>query len=152
MHNLIETLEWYCERIEKELSDLKSKLSKNETMLPQQDLDVMDKLLHSMKSVKTVLAMLGYDEESRYSGNYGVHGRNYSGSRYYEPQYMPRYSGEDYSGRMRMTGSGRGYSRDSENGESIRILESMMSRAKNEDEAMAIREAIDAVKSGWKAD
>lgn len=140
MHKLEELLEGYCDRIEKELGDLHSKISKNETVLPPQDLDTMDKLLHSLKSVKTVMAMLEqYDNESGYSGNYG--GRGYSG-RYYEPRYTtPRYSGEDYSGR-RMS---RGYSRDSRDNDSVRILEGMMSRARTEGEAMAIQEAINAV-------
>lgn len=148
MHHTKELLEWYYERIEKELTDLKGKLSKNEMMTPVQDVDVMNKLLHSMKSVKTVLAMLEYnDEEGGYSGNYD--GRGYSGNRYYnESRYvMPRRFEEGYSGRRGVPGSGYGYSRDSENSESIRHLEGMMSRARNEEEASAIRDAIEVMKT-----
>lgn len=136
MHKLEETLEWYCERIEKELTDLKSKLSKNEMTMPSQDLETMDYLLHSMKSLKTVMAMLEHEDD------YPSESKGYSG-RYYEPRYTtPRYSGEDYSGRR----MGRGYSRDSrDNNDSVRILESMMSRARTEGEAMAIQDAINAV-------
>ena len=135
MHKLEEMLEGYCDRIEKELGDLYSKISKNETVLPPQDLDTMDKLLHSLKSVKTVMAMIERD------GGYPSDNKGYSG-RYYEPRYTtPRYSGEDYSGRR----MGRGYSRDSRDNDSVRILEGMMSRARTEGEAMAIQEAINAV-------
>ena len=136
MHKLEELLEGYCERIEKELGDLHSKISKNETVLPPQDLDTMDKLLHSLKSVKTVMAMIEHEGDYYPSDNKGYSGR------YYEPRYTtPRYSGEDYSGRR----MGRGYSRDSRDNDSVRILEGMMSRARTEGEAMAIQEAINAV-------
>ena len=39
----------------------------------------------------------------------------------------------------------RGYSRDSRDNDSVRILEGMMSRARTEGEAMAIQDAINAV-------
>ena len=112
MHRLEELLEGYCERTEKELRDLYSKISKNETMLPPQDLDSMDKLLHSLKSIKTVMAMLDYSDED------GGYASKYKG---YTKRSTPHYS---------------------ESRDSIRVLESLMSRARTDSEAMAIQDAI----------
>ena len=140
MHKSIELLEKYCERIEKELHDLYKKVEKSETM-PPTDLDIMDKLLHSMKSVKTVLAMLEYQDDDEDDG--------YSGRYYSEPTYARRYSGRGYSGRDNYGGGdysgrrmNRGYSRDSEKSDMIRKLEDMMNRVRTEDEAIAIQDTL----------
>ena len=123
MHKLEDVLENYCERITKELGDLYVKISKSDT-LSTQDLDSMDKLLHALKSDKTAIAMVEYDDkEDDYSG------KNYSGKKYYgESKY-----------------SGRRYSRDSERDDMVRKLEDMMRNVRDEDEAMAIRDGIDTV-------
>ena len=122
MHKTMDILEKYCDRIEKELSDLYTKMSKTDT-LSVADLDTMDKLLHSLKSDKTILAMVEYDDrdDDGYSG-----------------RYTKRYTNDGgYSGRR--------YSRDSEREDMVRKLESMMTRVRNDDEAIAIRDAIDTV-------
>lgn len=146
MHKLDDVLDKYCERITKELGDLYTKISKSET-LSAQDLDVMDKLLHSIKSNKAVIAMIEYDdgqgEDEGYSGK-GYSGNGYSGKRYYNEQR--RYD-DGYSKRrsIPISGNGRMYSRDSERDDVVRKLESMMRNVRTEDEAMAIRDAIDTV-------
>ena len=129
MHKIEEILENYCERIEKELRDLYTKISKSDT-LSAQDLDTMDKLLHALKSNKTVYAMVEYDERDDDSSRRSDDG----------------YSGMKYSYRNVPSPVGRrSYSRDSERDEIVRKLEDMMRRVRNEDEAMAIRDAIDTV-------
>ena len=129
MHKIEEILENYCERIEKELRDLYTKISKSDT-LSAQDLDTMDKLLHALKSNKTVYAMVEYDERDDDSSRRSDDG----------------YSGMKYSYRNVPSPVGRrSYSRDSEREEIVRKLEDMMRRVRNEDEAMAIRDAIDTV-------
>ena len=134
MHKTIEVLEKYCERITKELRDHLAKIEKSDTLTPA-DLDILDKLLHAMKSDKTVIAMLEHeerddDEDDGYSG------------RYYNGQvYAKRNNSGGYSGR-RMS---RGYSRDSEMSDIARKLEDMMSRVRTEDEALAIRDALEVV-------
>ena len=134
---LIELLEKYCERIEKELEDQYKKIEKLNP-LPPAELEITDKLLHAMKSVKTVLAMLEYDEDDD---------GGYSGKYYSAPTYTRRYdrgySGrDDYSGRRSMRG---GYSRDSEKEDMVRRLESMMSRVRSDEEAQAINDALDVL-------
>lgn len=134
MHKIIDLLENYCERIEKELGELYTKKIEKSEVLSPADVDVTDKLLHSMKSIKTVLAMLEYDDESD---------NGYSGKNYSAPTYMRRrYNNGGYSGN---TGNSRGYSRDSEKQDMIRKLENMMSRVRSDDEAMAIQDALDVV-------
>ena len=137
---LIDILEKYCERIEKELEDQYKKIEKLNP-LPPGELDISDKLLHALKSVKTVLAMLEYDEDE---DDGGYSGKYYSGP-YYARRNMTRggYSGRndggrDYSGR-------RGYSRDSEKDDMVRRLESMMSRVRSDEEAQAINDALDVL-------
>lgn len=132
MHKTSELLEKYCERIEKELQDLYAKISKTDT-LSTVDLDTMDKLLHSLKSNKTIAAMVEYDERDSDGGYSGAGNKYYNETR--------RYAGNnDYSGRRTS-----GYSRDSEREEMVRKLENMMTRVRNDDEALAIRDAIDTV-------
>lgn len=96
-----ELLEEYCARIEKELQDLHTKISKSEA-LSSTDLDAMDKLLHALKSAKTVHAMVAHGDS-----------------------YVKKY--------------------DPERDEIVHKLEGLMSRVRNDSEAIAIRDAIDAV-------
>lgn len=131
----IDLLEKYCERIEKELEDQYKKIEKLNP-LPPTELDITDKLLHSMKSVKTVLAMLEYDEDDD---------DGYSGS---APTYARRYVRSDrgYSGRDDSYSSRRGgYSRDSERHDMVRKLEDMMNRVRTDEEARAINDALDVL-------
>ena len=127
---LIELLEKYCERIEKELEDEYKKIEKLNP-LPIAELDVIDKLLHSLKSVKTVLAKLEYDddEDDRYSGKYPKRFTNDSHG----------YSGRDDYGTRRLS---RSYSRDSEKNDMVRKLEDMMNRVRSDEEAMAIQDTL----------
>lgn len=136
---LIDVLEKYCERMEKELEDQYKKIEKLNP-LPPSELEITDKLLHSIKSIKTTLAMLEYRDDEDDGG--------YSG-KYYEPTYKRYssrggYSGRNDSGRR----SGRGYSRDSEKHDAMRRLEDMLDRARTDEEADAIQEAINILNRG----
>ena len=134
MHKIDEILENYCERIEKELGDLYTKISKSDT-LSAQDLDAMNKLLHSLKSNKTVWAMIEYDDKDEgYSGN-GYSGVKYPAKRYYADTRGVR------------SGGMRNYSRDTERDDMVRKLEDMMRSARTDNEAMALQRVIDTVNS-----
>ena len=134
---LVDVLEKYCERMEKELEDQLKKIDKLNP-LPLAELDISDKLLHSVKSIKTILAMLEYNDEED---------NGYSGKYYSAPTYARRkYNNGGYSGNYSSnTSNGRGYSRDSEKQDMIRKLENMMSRVLSDDEAMAIQDALEIV-------
>lgn len=81
MHKMMELKEALCD----ELNEYSSKRK-----LSYEDLDVIDKLTHSIKSIETILAMEGYDEGY---------------SRDYRPSYGYSYRNRDSMGR---------YSRDME--------------------------------------
>ena len=134
MHKLNEMLENYCEKIEKELGDLYIKINKTDT-LSTQDLDAMDKLLHALKSTKTVWAMIEY-------------GDGYSGSRYPDNGYSGtnrHYSNDVGYRSIQSLGRSNDYSRDTERGDMIRKLENMINRTRTDAEAMVIRDAIDTI-------
>lgn len=127
MDRLEDLLHNYCDMIEDELADLLPKMSKSNPIAPS-DIEIMDMLLHSLKSLKTIVSMLEYND-------------GYSGSYYPHPRYESRYSGR-YSGKRDSMGR---YTRDSEKTELMNRLEGMMNNVRTEDEAVAIRNAMEAV-------
>lgn len=142
MHELIKTLEDACEFAHEELKELMKKLKGTNTVNPS-DIQMFDHLTHSIKSIKTVISMLEYDSRGD---------SQYSGSRYYKEPHIPMYSGDNYSrdnysrdGYSMENYSGRMYSRDGEKSSAVRSLEGMMRNARNEQDAMAIRDAINLV-------
>lgn len=97
-------------------------------------LETVDKLTHSLKSVETVLAMNGYDEDgtSYDGGNGGNAGGGMSGARGRNARRdsMGRYSREGgYSGRRN---SGYRVSYDGARDELVEHVEELMNMAKDE--------------------
>ena len=131
--DLYNDLEEICERLSKELKKANEKLNGRE--MTAADTAYMDQLLHSLKSVKTVMAMMDSenDDDGRSYEGRSYEGRSYRGSSGRSGRRrdaMGRYSG-DYNG-MRYMGnySGRrGYSRDDE---MISNLREMMEDAPDE--------------------
>ena len=147
MYDLREELEKLCKRTTKEIHDLNKRLEANENMMAPSDVDISDKLSHTIKSIKKVLALL--DETDMENQN-----RGYSGSYMRQPMWDNKYgySGNSYNGTYTLrTGddySGRHmprYSRGTEKNDMIMRLEDMMSRARDTREADAIRETIEAI-------
>ena len=60
-----------CEMITDEIKDANKKLEKNGGKLTAGDLDYIDKLTHTLKSLKTILAMEEEYEDDEYSGARG---------------------------------------------------------------------------------
>lgn len=152
MHEIKEILEESCEIVEKELKDVNKKLSASSSKNPS-DIDMLDKLTHSLKSIKTTMAMIDAAEEEEYSGysgrRYTMPSMNYSGRR---GGYSGEYSGAQGGGQSGASYGGEysgargrrgGYSRDGINEDIIGKLESKLRNARNEREAMAIRETIE---------
>lgn len=67
MRNLYEILKDMCDVIEKEMESATSKLMKAGGNMTGDDLSYLDKLTHTLKSIKTTMAMTG---EGEYSGAY----------------------------------------------------------------------------------
>jgi hypothetical protein len=92
-------LEKLCKTVEGEIEEANEKIRKTGGKVSSGDLEYIDKLTHTLKSIKTTMAMM--DAESEYDGmaNYephyqaGARGRGRSARR----DSMGRYSREDRS-------------------------------------------------------
>ena len=137
MDHLLDLAYKYCDRYEKELDDMYKKIEKAPTISPS-DVEIADALWHSVKSILTTKAMIESDDRSR----------GYTGASVRLP-HIPNvgYTGESnpdgYTSRGRDS-MGR-YTRDSEKTALLDMLEDRMRNVRTEDEAMAIREAMDAI-------
>lgn len=115
MHN-IEDLHELCETISREIGDANEKIRQAGGKLSAGDADFVDKLTHTMKSLKTTIAMMEAEdgESGRYMPNsYGMYGNNsYNNGGSYR-------RGRDSMGRYT---SRRGYSYDDGMIEELRSL------------------------------
>ena len=110
MHN-IEDLHELCETISREIGEANEKIRKAGGKLSGEDLTYLDKLTHTLKSLKTTIAMMEAEdgESGRYSmPHYGSY--NYGGSYRRGRDSMGRYT------------SRRGYSYDDGMIEELRSL------------------------------
>ena len=127
MDRLLELAHKYCECFEKELEDHLKKIDKPTPIAPS-DIEIADTLWHGVKSMKTVEVMLD---------------KPYGGERYSGSYRMPVSRSDYYSGGGRDS-MGR-YTRDNDKAEMMGMLEDKMRSVRTEDEAMAIRDAMDAI-------
>ena len=111
----INELHELCDTISKEIAEANEKIRNAGGKLSAGDVETLDKLTHTLKSVKATIAMMededGYSNRSYNSGMY--RGRSYRGR---QRDSMGRYSG-------------RGYSRD---GDLVDQLTALMQDAPNE--------------------
>ena len=81
MHN-IEDLHELCETISREIGEANDKIRSAGGKLSAGDVDYIDRLTHTLKSLKTTIAMMEAEdgESGRYSmphyGSYGMYGNN----------------------------------------------------------------------------
>lgn len=104
------------------------------------DLDTIDKLAHSVKSLATIMAMEGYSGE--YSGEYS---RKYS--RGYSNEYSGRGSSRESSGARRRDSMGR-YSRDDGMEHIVRSMRELMNKTSDPRAKDAIRQAVSEIERG----
>lgn len=135
MKSLYEDLENMCEIVGNELSTANAKIKKAEGKLTGDDISYIDKLTHTLKSIKGTLAMM---DENDYS------------QRGYTSRTMPLYYGNSYAGRRnaRRDSMGRysrdGYSRAAE--DMAMQLRDLMEDAPDEQTRMDIKRIIDRMK------
>lgn len=128
--------------------DLKKKLCKeleeiaDKRELSAGDLEVVDKLTHSIKSIVTIMAM----DDSGYSYNDGYSGarRRDSMGRYADGAYDDGYSGRRYSDGGY---SGRRYSRDEGKSHMVQQFEKLMDDASSQEEREVLQSAINRLKN-----
>ena len=135
MKNIIDELYDLKESIACEIGEANKRIKQNGDVISTEDLEIIDKLTHSLKSLATVCAMMEA-EENGYSGNYG-YGRSYgdySGQR-------GMYSGRDYrEGRNGRNSRNRGYSRGMDAMDHLRQL---LDEAPDEMTRVEIRNLMD---------
>lgn len=72
-----------CETIKEEIAEANKKIKNAGGKLSAGDVDYIDKLTHSLKSIKAVMAMMEEEGEDEYSGaSYARGGRSYRGGSY----------------------------------------------------------------------
>ena len=89
MKHIIDELYDLKEAVSYEIGEANKRIKNAGGKISTQDLDVIDKLTHSMKSLVTTCAMLEA-EEGGYSGNHPMYGRSYGDRR---EGYSRRYYG-----------------------------------------------------------
>lgn len=143
MAHWTEDLHDLCEKVSDEISEANKKLDKSGGKMTAGDLDYIDKLTHTLKSIKTTLAMEEYDDE--YSGNYsGARGRGRNARR----DSMGRYSNDgrmmqdgrydmSYDGRMNGYSNARrgdrGYSREDAKADMVEQLHELKMSAPDDE-------------------
>lgn len=135
MESYYELKKMLCKEIDNIVEKSKGELSAG-------DLDAVDKLTHSIKSLLTIMAM----EDSGYSYNDGYSGarRRDSMGRYMDGGYYD----DGYSGRRYYDGySGRRYSRDEGKSHMIHQFEKLMDDASTQEEREVIQSALGRLKN-----
>lgn len=91
MHDLYENLEQLCMTVEEEINEANTKIRNAGNKITSGDLDYIDKLTHTLKSIKTTMAMMDGGYSSDYNGNSYARRRDsrgrYSSRRSYERSY-----------------------------------------------------------------
>lgn len=132
----MEYLERLCKAVEKQLEKAADALEREGGKLPAQDADYLDKLTHTLKSIKTTLAMEGYGSSERRGrdsmGRYTSRDGGYEGSGYY-PMWRGAWDGE---------GSMRGSYERSMHGDEREKIERMIHDTDDERVKRALTEAI----------
>ena len=106
------------------------------------DLEVVDKLTHSIKSLLTIMDM----EDNKYNGYSGARRRDSMG-RYADGMYYDDYSSDGgYSGR-RYSDMERRYSRDEGKNHMIHQFEKLMDDASTQEEREVIQSALSRLKN-----
>lgn len=134
--------------------DLKRKLCKElEEVARRQelsvgDLELVDKLTHSIKSLVTIMAM--EDSGNSYNEGYsGVRRRDSMGRYTDNGNYDRYYDGNEYSSRRYYDDdySGRRYSRDEGKTHMLRQFEKLMNDTNSSDEREILQSAINKLKN-----
>lgn len=145
--DMIKELGEMKETIANEIAEANQRIRQSGGDLNAGDVEIIDKLAHSMKSLITACAMLEAEEDDGgYSGNYGGYGRENRGRYSYREGrnggYGGNYGGYSRENRNRYSnreGRDGGYSRDS----MMDHFREMMDEAPDEMTRMEIKRMMD---------
>lgn len=129
-----------CETVSKELSTANEKIRAAGGKLSAGDLDYLDKITHTMKSAKTIIAMEEAEERGRESGYYPYMG----GYRSYDEGGMRggRSNARRRDSMGRYSRDDRDYSRDDAKSDFIEDVRDLMHDAPNDRIKMRFKEFI----------
>lgn len=96
MEEKMRTLHELCEVISRELEDVNQKIRSAGGSMSAGDLELVDKLTHALKSIKTTMAMMESEDEGGYSGHYMMPRYAYNDGRSYARRNS--YAGDGYGG------------------------------------------------------
>jgi hypothetical protein len=147
MEKWLDDLYDLCETVSREIGDANEKIRAAGGKLSGADLDYIDKLTHTMKSIKSVI-MIAENDENGESGYYPYMGGNYQSfendrgmrggrSNARRRDSMGRYSSE----------SRRGYSRDEARMDFIEDVRDLMRDAPDEHTRMKFQRFIDEIEN-----
>lgn len=111
MNREIETLYQLCETINIELDEYNKKIQNANGKMNMSDLEVIDKLTHTLKSIKTTIAMMEAEDKG-YSGHYWDGRYYYDGETSMDGGSSNRGSYEGGSSNRGSYGRGRNANRD----------------------------------------
>ena len=138
-----EDLEELCDTVGQKITEANDKIRMSNGDLTGGDIDYVDKLTHTLKSIKTTMAMMdaeGYSGGYGMSGNYGMDGNS--------GRYHPYYSGARGRGAKRDSmgrySRNRGYSGDDE---MIEQLHQLMEQAPDDRTRQEFQRFINKVES-----
>lgn len=146
----LDTLYDICDVVAQKLDRYNEKLSKNGGEMSASDLEIIDKLTHTLKSVKTTIAMIEAEDKD-YSGAY------WDGKQYYDGQQsMDNMSTRSQSGargrgsRAKRDSMGRysrdGYSRDDAKEDMMNDLYELMDNAPDDHTRKKLERFINELK------
>lgn len=141
MNKQLDTLYDLCDTISQKLERYNDKIAKNGGEMSGSDLEIIDKLTHSLKSTKAVIGMIEAENQG-YSGTYWD-GRQYNDGRQSMEGMSNRQSNRGQSGArgrgsrakrdsMGRYSSGDGYSREDAKEEFVEDLNELIQSAPDE--------------------
>lgn len=131
MNALYELKDMLCDELE-QMMQKKSNIN----------IDLVDKLTHSLKSIETIIAMHEADYGDSYSNNSYNRGNSYRGN-----SYRRSYDNGGSYGGYRMNRRGSNYSRDDGKHEMINDLHEMLNEVGSEKERNAIMQCIEKLEN-----
>ena len=136
-----EDLEELCETVGQKITESNDKIRMSNGDLTGGDIDYVDKLTHTLKSIKTTMAMMDSEGYSGYGGDMGSNMGGNSG-RYYPGNYSGRGRRRDSMGRY-----SRSRGRYSGNDEMVDQLRELMEDAPDDRTRQEFQKFISKVES-----
>lgn len=149
MYDVYNDLEDLCETISREIKDANEKIRKSGGKISPGDVEYVDKLTHTLKSIKTTMAMMDVEEDGSFSdGSYGSYSTN---GMYRNNDTMRRSYARGRGRNSKRDSMGRYASRMSRNGSYddgfISELHDLMEDAPNDSVKQELRKIVERVEN-----